>query len=41
MAVETASTVGDEEEELPQISLQEMLDDLVIQDDPMGEEDLS
>lgn len=36
IAVDTDDT---EDEDLPQISLQEMLDDLHIADDPMGDED--
>ncbi|XP_078331143.1 60S ribosomal export protein NMD3-like [Crassostrea virginica] len=36
IAVDTTDT---EDEDLPQISLQEMLDDLHIADDPMGDED--
>nr|XP_022333378.1 60S ribosomal export protein NMD3-like [Crassostrea virginica] len=32
-------TTDTEDEDLPQISLQEMLDDLYIADDPMGDED--
>lgn len=36
IAVDTDDT---DDEDLPQISLQEMLDDLHIADDPMGEED--
>ena len=36
MAVEALNDTGDNEN-LPQISLQEMLDDLNLNDDPMGE----
>ena len=36
IAMDTTNT---EDEDLPQISLQEMLDDLHIADDPMGDED--
>jgi nonsense-mediated mRNA decay protein 3 len=36
IAVDTDDT---DDEGLPQISLQEMLDDLCITDDPMGDED--
>ena len=35
----TVDTTDTEDEDLPQISLQEMLDDLHIADDPVGYED--